>query len=533
MGLFSKKPKPMAPMRAPAPPIAAMAAMVPTVPKPGQPPMPGKRGKPSKPPKVKHVKPEKQPKPPKPGKVKHVKPEKPPKPAKVKQAKPGKPPKQPKAKPARHPKGLVRGVVDPADFIALRFEMVDLRARLEASEQAKAMVETRLAALDAGNAMSRPHLHDDHAGIEHIVQRRIAEVEAQLDMVAAAAAAASATAETAAARAIAAAEAVNAPGPSIVPVGGFGPRPVAHGGDALGAPSGPASPDPALVARVDALTAMVDAQHLARPDPGLGARVDELLTRIESVPDASRLVELEARIEATPSASRLGEIEALIADLAAKISEPPAVPTNAPLINLDTMTPAGPDPETAARLDDIASRVSAIDAFAGQLAALNARVSAQAEVGAQLSSLTDRIGELSNASQHQPAPSQPAVDDDLREHVHALTQRVEGLAERVETTEATSRRTAEQFTAIENRMSAVSIELANQIAELGRDLDGNRNNGNGNGHGENGNGHVSAELLAELQHAQVKLAAEQARYEIAFRQDLATLAEHVRRTKGA
>lgn len=524
MGLFSKKPKPIAPTRAPAPPIAAMAAMVPPLPTPGKPP---KRGKPPKPPKVKYVKPEKPPK------VKHVKPEKPPKAPKAQRPpKPGKPPKQPKVKPARQPRGLVRGVVDPADFIALRFEMVDLRARLEASEQAKAMVETRLAALDAGNAMSRPHLHDDHAGIDHAVQRRIAEVEAQLDMVAAAAAAASATAETAAARAIAAAEAVKAPVASIVPVGGFGPRPAATTTDALIAPTGPASPDPSLVARVDALTAMVDAQHLARPDPGLGARVDELMTRIESVPDASRLVELEARIEATPSASRLSEIEALIADLAAKISEPPAVPANLPLINLDTMTPTGPDPETAARLDDIAARVSAIDAFAGQLAALNARVSAQAEVGAQLSSLTDRIGELSNASQsQQPTAAALVVDDGLREHVHALTQRVEGLAERVDTTEATARKTSEQLTAIEHRMSAVSIELANQIGELGRDLDGNRNSSNGDAPSDNGNGHLTAELLAELQHAQVRLAAEQARYEIAFRQDLATLAEHVRRAQ--
>jgi hypothetical protein len=290
------------------------------------------------------------------------------------------------------------------------------------------------------------------------------------------------------------------------------------------------SADPTLVARVDALTAMVDAQHLARPDPGLGARVDELMSRIEAAPDANKLVELEARIEATPSAARLSEIEALIADLAAKISEPPVVPTNLPLINLDTMTPTGPDPETAARLDDIAARVSAIDAFAGQLAQLNARVAAQAEVGAQLSSLTDRIGELSSASQVQPPTVVPVVDDELREHVQALSQRVEQLSERVESSEATVRSTAEQLTAIEHRMSAVSIELANQVSELGRDLEGSRSS-NGDGHASS-NGHVSDELLTELQHAQVKLAAEQARYEIAFRQDLATLAEHVRRIRG-
>ena len=65
---------------------------------------------------------------------KQPKPRKPPKPGKQpKAAKQGKPPKA--GREPKPQKGLVRGVVDPADFIALRFEMVDLRARLEASEQ--------------------------------------------------------------------------------------------------------------------------------------------------------------------------------------------------------------------------------------------------------------------------------------------------------------------------------------------------------------------------------------------------------------
>ncbi len=448
-----------------------------------------------------------------------------PKPAKAaKPPKPGKPPK-----PKKQPKGLVRGVVDPADFIALRFEMVDLRARLEASEQSKAMVETRLAALDAGNAIGGPRLDP----VEGEARHRISDFEAQLGAIIAAAAAASATAESAAAKAQAAASALETiPEPAEVP-GAF--RSVFAPASSLAIPTGPVRPDPMLLARIDALAAMVDAQRTARPDLALGARVDELMIRIEAAPDASRLVELEARIDAASDATRLVEIEALIGDLAAKIAEPappPPVPVNVV------------DPETVARLDDMSERVGTIDSLAGQLAQLNARVTAQAEVGAQLSSLSDRIGELSKGAQELPPPLvMPApVDDGLRDDVKELTYRVEVLAERMESSETRARQTAEQLVAIEHRMSAVSTELTNQVSELGRDIDGfgaytnsngngHASNGNGrsNGHASNGNGAVSADLFAELQEAQVKLAAEQARYEIAFRQDLATLAEHVRR----
>ncbi|CAN5624810.1 hypothetical protein BH10ACT2_BH10ACT2_20480 [soil metagenome] len=368
-------------------------------------------------------KPGKQPKPPKPGK----------------QPKPTKPPKP--AKPPKPEKGLVRGVVDPADFIALRFEMVDLRARLEASEQSKAIVETRLEALDAGNAMARP---PRDGGLDGEVRHRIAEFEAQLALVASAVADASATAETAAATATATATALEnlpAPAPVLAPM----PTPMPM---ALPVPTAPTGPDPILVARLD-------------------------------------------------------EFEKLIGDLAVKIAEPAPTSDNA----------------------------GAIESIVGQVAQLNARVSAQAEVGAQLSSLRDRIGELQIGA---------VSDDGSSANVQALTYRVEVLAERMETSETRARQTAEQLSAIEHRMNAVSTELTNQVSELGRDIDGFGsyvpanaaasvgNPSNAASSNGNGNVHVSAELLAELQEAQIRLAAEQARYEIAFRQDLAALAEHIR-----
>lgn len=360
--------------------------------------------------------------------------------ARPKKAKKGKEPKQHKEpKPPKPPKGLVRGVVDPADFIALRFEVVDLRARLEASEQSKAIVETRLAALDAGAAVA-------NGGIDGEVRHRIAEFEAQLSAVAAAAANATAAAQTAAQTALATRVALDK-----MPTAAMTAAPA---GNVLAAPSGPIKSDPAVIARLD-------------------------------------------------------EFDRMLAELASKVVEP---------------TP-------------IADHGDTIESLVAQVAQLNARVAAQAELGAQLSSLRDRINEFGGTpSSMPPPPPPPAVDDGLSANVQALTYRVEVLAERIENSDTRSRQTAEQLGAVEHRITTVSTELANQLSELSRDFDVAGRSGNGhasNGHRANGsaNGYASAEALAELQAAQVKLAAEQARYEIAFRQDLAALAEHVRRAR--
>ncbi|HAP75103.1 MAG TPA: hypothetical protein DCR14_03385, partial [Acidimicrobiaceae bacterium] len=64
----------------------------------------------------------------------------------------------------------------------------------------------------------------------------------------------------------------------------------------------------------------------------------------------------------------------------------------------------------------------------------------------------------------------------------------------------------------------------NQISELGRDIDGLADQP-----AAAGGPAISDELIDNLRNAQVKLANEQARYEIAFRQDLAALAEQVLR----
>jgi uncharacterized coiled-coil DUF342 family protein len=124
-----------------------------------------------------------------------------------------------------------------------------------------------------------------------------------------------------------------------------------------------------------------------------------------------------------------------------------------------------------------------------------------------------------------PAPTAPSGDDtskrlaELRAQLDALT-------------EATS--------AIDARVTGVSMELANQLTELGRDIDElNRRtteSAAGGGATEVDTAELEARITERLDAAiddvldsTERLAAEQARYEIRFRADLADLAERIRR----
>ena len=74
---------------------------------------------------------------------------------------------------------------------------------------------------------------------------------------------------------------------------------------------------------------------------------------------------------------------------------------------------------------------------------------------------------------------------------------------------------------LDARVTSVSTELANQVSELGHDIDALAGGRNGTS--------PSEAVLVELRDGQVRLANEQARYQIAFREDLARLAQQLRR----
>ncbi len=58
--------------------------------------------------------------------------------------------------------------IDPVDFLSLRAELMDVKARLMAAEQSRAIVESRLAALDA-TALA---LSNDQSGAADAAARR-------------------------------------------------------------------------------------------------------------------------------------------------------------------------------------------------------------------------------------------------------------------------------------------------------------------------------------------------------------------------
>lgn len=205
----------------------------------------------------------------------------------------------------------------------------------------------------------------------------------------------------------------------------------------------------------------------------------------------------------------------------------------------------GPDPETTARLDDLAAKVGMIETLSNQISQLSARVAAQAEFGAHLTQLRERItslqADLDTRADAEPewiddTPPDTSATDELREQLNALGNRVSTtealadqlgqLAERVAATDTTARRAGEQVAALEQRLDSVGTELANQLSELGRDIDGLAKHA-----AQAASGTVDDAVIESLRNGQIKLANEQARYEIAFREDLAVLAENLRKPK--
>jgi len=81
----------------------------------------------------------------------------------------------------------------------------------------------------------------------------------------------------------------------------------------------------------------------------------------------------------------------------------------------------------------------------------------------------------------------------------------------------------DKLAALDDRVTSASTELANQLTELGHDIDALADRPPPDG--------VAVELLAAVREGQVKLANEQVRYQIAFREDLARLAQELKRPR--
>ena len=113
------------------------------------------------------------------------------------------------------------------------------------------------------------------------------------------------------------------------------------------------------------------------------------------------------------------------------------------------------------------------------------------------------------------AASIAALTAEIESLRNQLTQQVSDVASATGTTSALLSRVA----AIETSVSNLGSELSRQLHELGSDIENLSKSSEDD----------MATTIEQIRSSQVRLASEQARYEIAFRQDLAGLAEEIRR----
>ena len=143
---------------------------------------------------------------------------------------------------------------------------------------------------------------------------------------------------------------------------------------------------------------------------------------------------------------------------------------------------------------------------------------------AELDKLNAKLERLTTRVDDTAAPTaDPAAIDALSTRVEELTSRVDDSptdradAADIERLTAEVQRIGQRIDDVDARITSISTELANQITELGADIDAD-----GTSPGD--------AVVGELRDAQTRLAGEQARYQIAFRQDLADLADRLKRS---
>jgi chromosome segregation ATPase len=168
-----------------------------------------------------------------------------------------------------------------------------------------------------------------------------------------------------------------------------------------------------------------------------------------------------------------------------------------------------PLPPLAPAVDDTSNET--IEALRTELSSLRERVdgvdAAKDRLDERVRSIDDRLSTPISAPPAPPAPPGPPAGSVDPNDIHLLRAQMARLVERID--------------ALDHRITTVSTELANQIGELGTEMEALSERDHGDA--------AASEALTRLEESQTRLANEQARYQIAFRQDLAELAERVRR----
>ncbi len=192
-----------------------------------------------------------------------------------------------------------------------------------------------------------------------------------------------------------------------------------------------------------------------------------------------------ARLDASEAAK--SELVSTVHGLATRLdtSTPPPPTPPAPVLAL---APPGP---AESGLDELNARIEHLAAHVGEAPATAVDLARVDQLAEQVEHLAARVDDA----------SAPAIEP---EQVEQLTSQVQRIGARIDE--------------IDQRITSISTELANQITELSGDIDAA------------GNRVPTDAIVDELRDAQTRLAGEQARYQIAFRQDLADLADRLKRS---
>lgn len=205
----------------------------------------------------------------------------------------------------------------------------------------------------------------------------------------------------------------------------------------------------------------------------------------------SEIASMGARLDAADAAKH--EIGSQVEQLAQRIDTPPPEP------------PQAPEPEVKANdVDMLRARIQRLTDRLDEADATPAGESGHVdELRGRIDELTTR---LDTPIATPPPPPPPSSTTDLgNADVDDLINRIDKLALRLDDVDA--------------RITSISTELANQISEMSGELDG-----------LGVNDAPADEVVGDLRDAQTRLANEQARYQIAFRQDLADLAARLKRS---
>ena len=149
--------------------------------------------------------------------------------------------------------------------------------------------------------------------------------------------------------------------------------------------------------------------------------------------------------------------------------------------------------------------IDQMEAIKANIAAMAARLDQsdadKAALGTTVQGIATRLETPLAPPPPEPPAAQPAISEAELDMLRARLQRMSDKLEQIDA-----------------RITSISTELANQITELSGDVESIAKE------------HPPTDdIVVEIRDAQVKLANEQARYQIAFREDLADLAERLKR----